>query len=986
MQGSSLRHLALCLIWAAAATAAGAEEQRIQLDQMTEARPFLRKAPPAYRNFAFQQYTHYPNHEFPFDDAPRDYYNSLGNYLITGYPIFGWSETRTDGLEYGSRIYKDLGVWSAVFDYVVVGRDGYGSWGYRAIAGDGMIARFTPLTLSKTDYNGVRLDVSTPRLKFTGLASRVERPRSYIEYQPIWIDEDAHRADDSTLLLGSRMQADLGILQLGLNWVNQHVYQSTQPGNGLKGRLRPDQPLIHRIIVRFSDDSPEDDIGGAVVQDVHLIVNGEPRPDLEPQVIRHLAGVTPQVGAVSQATGRFRQANYVRPAPGGPVDQGRFVGNLFYRDQEIPLYSDYYYRLDYEAGIDVSTTTNLSGLVGSFAVESPHGTLQAIGDEQLAFLFDLSQEPMVESVEVEAILGNDYRVDVAVLSLTDPRGRTYHAQYLSTYYRTVLRSPGNVRDRSNLKRRRFKVGENTANFVYSADLQLRLPGLEVIGEYARSSVYSRYPSQVEGAPFLDDGARFADRGDAYYLNASHWFGQGRIGGEYFSINPEFQTEMRTYLDFGLGLSYSNLHGLTNETAYWQTVQDNDDGDRYPDRRFGNIVGLPNDSRDFDMDGIFLGQDEDRDGAPETNRNLNHIPDFDEPFLMYDVEPNIYAYGLDRNNNNEPDHREDDGVVDYPYYYDERGYHLFGEWNLSRHWSLGAGSFRIDQVAGNGRNNSNYALISYRREGLDRRESAARLSRLFFENRFRRVQDDIANEFTTVEDIPLRGGGFGGRGVNFTHFTADAPPIWSSRFRPDLLSFQDSYVNDTYLEGNLSPWSTLNVVQKWRLQLNWQQGGQLRPGIFQRERRLDFWTWVSRVDYSWYWGKLRVTPQYKFMLLRLADREQNEDLQAETRSIPILGMEYPLLDRTTLRAGIQGMGPLPYRRNDQISDRNSQERRTSFVTLTNRSRYFGYDLYTIVGVSKDQLDFDAKIQRFREYETWSFFVRTLIGYTEYGRPL
>ena len=37
MLGSSLRHLAWCLIWAAAATTAGAEEQRIYLDQMTEA-------------------------------------------------------------------------------------------------------------------------------------------------------------------------------------------------------------------------------------------------------------------------------------------------------------------------------------------------------------------------------------------------------------------------------------------------------------------------------------------------------------------------------------------------------------------------------------------------------------------------------------------------------------------------------------------------------------------------------------------------------------------------------------------------------------------------------------------------------------------------------------------------------------------------------------------------------------------------------------
>ena len=94
------------------------------------------------------------------------------------------------------------------------------------------------------------------------------------------IDSKTHLADDSTLLLGSRVQADLGALQVGLNWANQHVYQSTRLSNSLKGRLRPDQPLVDWIIVRFSDDSPADGLGGALVQKVQLVVNGEVRPDL----------------------------------------------------------------------------------------------------------------------------------------------------------------------------------------------------------------------------------------------------------------------------------------------------------------------------------------------------------------------------------------------------------------------------------------------------------------------------------------------------------------------------------------------------------------------------------------------------------------------------------------------------------------------------------------------------------------------------------
>jgi hypothetical protein len=179
------------------------------------------------------------------------------------------------------------------------------------------------------------------------------------------------------------------------------------------------------------------------------------------------------------------------------------------------------YRFDYEAGLDVSKNTNLEGLLANFTVEDPGAILHADGEEQLICMFDLSQEPSVESVEVEALLANDYRVEVATLTEDDPSARNRERQFKSTFYRTVLRAEGNVQDLSNLKRVRFRVGENTAVFTYSADFHVGLPGLEVNGEYARSAVYSRYPAQLGGTPLFDRGPRFADRGAAYFINADH---------------------------------------------------------------------------------------------------------------------------------------------------------------------------------------------------------------------------------------------------------------------------------------------------------------------------------------------------------------------------------------------------------------------------------------------------------------------------------
>jgi hypothetical protein len=162
---------------------------------------------------------------------------------------------------------------------------------------------------------------------------------------------------------------------------------------------------------------------------------------------------------------------------------------------------------------------------------------------------------------------------------------------------------------------------------------------------------------------------------------------------------------------------------------------------------------------------------------------------------------------------------------------------------------------------------------------------------------------------------------------------------------------------------------------------------LYNGQFQRDRRVDYWTWVSRVEYSWSLGsRVRIVPQYKFMLLRLIDRDSEVDLLAESRSIPILRIEAQLLSRTSLRAGIQGWGGLPYRRSDETARRNSFDQHTAFLSLLNRSGYFGYDLVTIVGLGRDERRYDTGFKDARNFDSLTFFVRATVGFTEFGHVL
>ncbi len=935
--------------------------------ELIASRPFLRHQRPPYRNYAHKSYTHYPNHSFPYADRAQSFYGPLGDYLATGYPLFSWSERRMPGLQYGSAIFKDIKVFRPIFDHVIVASDGYRDWGYSFIVGDDLIAHLTPLTMSHVTFHGVRLDAQVPKLQFTLMASRIERPWHWVEGSNIgpWMIEGIHYAETSTMLLGGRVQTRIGALRLGLNGANAHIFQSTKPGNTLKGVIRPDHVRIDWLGVRFTDDSPTDDRGGAVVQELDLIVNGQVRPDIKARLITHRAGVRSAVGTYSQATGEFRGTGYKR--------------------RGYSYYVDYLYRILHEDGADVSANTLVDALLATFAMHPPGTVLRADGDQRVVSLFDLSEEPFIESVEIEALLANDYRAEVFILTEGNPRARNLASQWRTSSFITRLRAPGNVQDLSNLGRRRFVIGENTGIFTYSADAQLDLPGLEIDAEYARSALFSRYPAYMGETPIFRQAPHFGEHGSAYFVTASHWYSRGRLGAEYFAINPKFKTRMfsrreTTGVSEYIGVGFSQMFTL-------DLVQDNDDGDRFPEG--GNRpLGAP--SYGGDEDGIFRNQDENNDGIPDTNRNFNSIPDWNEPFLMYDSDPNEYVYGLDRNHNDEPDRREDDNDSDYPYDFDQRGFHAFAQVHLSTYWTLGLGRYRTGQIGGAGRNHADYALLSFRRKGSERVRS------LFFENNLRRIRDNIQDNFSTTKDNPRLGLIFDYRGYQAVSPGQQGALLYRGRSnQPDFLLYQDSYVNETYLEGHLNPWSSLNLVHKLRLRLNWQQGGGLPGGTSQRARRLDYWTLVSRADYTWQWGRLQVQPRFKFMLLRLVD--QNADRQpgggytsreliAEHRLIPILLASWPLFRRTNLQVGLQGLGPLPYRLEDRVRERNSLRQRIGFLTLTNRSLYFGYDLYTIVGLQRDKLEYDDLFRQSANRDSWSFFLRTLVGFTEYGRAI
>ena len=93
--------------------------------------------------------------------------------------------------------------------------------------------------------------------------------------------------------------------------------------------------------------------------------------------------------------------------------------------------------------------------------------------------------------------------------------------------------------------------------------------------------------------------------------------------------------------------------------------------------------------------------------------------------------------------------------------------------------------------------------------------------------------------------------------------------------------------------------------------------------------------------------------------QLDGRYAPRTVRSELSVIPILRCTLPLMQRSQLQLGIQGLGPLPYRVEDQVNARNSFDQHTLYINVNNRSKYLGYDLRTIVGLQREVKTFDEE---------------------------
>lgn len=545
------------------------------------------------------------------------------------------------------------------------------------------------------------------------------------------------------------------------------------------------------------------------------------------------------------------------------------------------------------------------------------GFIAANGNEEIRLTYDFSDPSFVNQaqgdpaeivgVEFQLVLANDYQIWMTSDRQTDRGG--------DPVLLLVAQAEGNIRDVTNLRTVSFSYGLPTATSVLGWTLNLSgVWGLDLYAEYDLSWSYRKYPNVQEESHRATSGIKGNRKSPAWMVNLSKQAHPFFLFGEAYSMDPFYNTQ--AFVTDAQGeIDYSNQSNLV------ELVEDNDDQDRIPDT-FRADWSSP------DLQ-VFPGWDLNNDFLPDLNQNdnrvkINAVPDYEEPFLRFDVDRPEYFFGMDMNNNFWVDQYENDEAPDYPYRKDHQGYNIYGGAHLAPGLRLMVGALREQLISSNQENRSTYALLTY--DG-----HSPRYGNMRFFQMGKRVEDDIPNPLLQwAPDNTLRGG-------RLTRLV-------------DPLIARDTFVNQSYLGHSLQV-GALKIVNKANYVLYRQLMNKQRREGFNLDESDFFFGIINKVSYSHEIGRVRLEPRWKSEF-----RNQSRDLftleehKSLTELISAI-VELPLLKVTTVQAGVEYV-----LFNDMNRDANDFNALLGAVQFNNTSAYQGYVIKALIGLSLERKKF------------------------------
>jgi len=556
------------------------------------------------------------------------------------------------------------------------------------------------------------------------------------------------------------------------------------------------------------------------------------------------------------------------------------------------------------------------------------GFLAADGSETIRIRYDFDSASFVagahgdksEIIEVRFRLavGNDYQVWMNSDRQTSRGTGGVGSAGEQPTALLVSRASGNVKDNSNLRILSFNYGLPTANQIIGGTIEITdLYGFNLYGEYDLSYKYRMYPNPNLITHDAFSGIVGNPSAEAYMVNISKhaypWF----AFVEAYSMDNDYSTTTFVTQD----TPRPGFVDYSDTRRFYEFVDDNDDQDRFPDNQ--RIDWLTGDNQ------VFPGWDENNDFISDFNQNdnrrsrrRNEFPDYEEPFLRYNVDRPEYLFGIDMNNNGWVDRFENDEEPDYPYKRDHRGYNIYGGAQITPEVRLIAG--RIDErlLSKDRDNETNYLLFT-----LDRDLPGFGQLRIF--DIVKRTKDNIPENL-----------------FQWVYLTSESEG--ELRRLTDPLIFEDAWHNSFWLGFDYTGIHGLKIVNKVKYDLTNTKIGkaerQLR-GLTQNEH---FFGLINKVGYHVDLGYLVLEPRWKSEYRHQSRDLVSADKREEWTELLSVVTRFPILNRTFIEGGFEFLWF-----KDLLEKQNDLTSRVLAIQVTNKVAYLGYYLTTQMGVKFDR---------------------------------
>jgi hypothetical protein len=832
-------------------------------------------------------YTNYANQKYllPFreltpwavvsgrpDQARYVRWDRLGNYMGSSYQRVFFLEEGRNSFGTGTSLIDHRGLQMRIGHYAYKNFHWTVTVGGGGEIGNAIRTRFTSLTLVNNLMDAARLDLDykNARERATLLYSRGGRAGSNILFSN-WSENSGDSEQNSPVLLyGGHWQHNVGdYATFGTTFVNQLMnYTKSRNSNMFRGDLAYEMQGAKTIAVIVADDSPRETQHNAKVYSLDVIVEGT--KDGQPVQLTSISG---------------------------------------------------------QQGFDARLKPVVTG-----GLALADGGREAREKQTVVFTFTMPTDITVSSARFVADVADDYRIGIrqthdflgaSSSGTLTPTEMTWPAPFTpgeagsrrpfkwyieadEVPYFTVARSEGVGPQGANRKVVSFDYGMPTGQTLASFNWHADLVGLALSGEFAHNLQNYLYPL---GA---DAGKRSTKGAVAYWLKGDKDLPAGlQFGAELYRLEPNYSggyDSFRGGLPFHLDRQTSPGQKPTGLTQEYGLVEDNDDADAFPDDHSAEVPtntadlypGWPNAY-------TYPGLDENADSIIDPDRNENFIPDWEEPFTTYESDPPNFVYGIDFNNNEIPDFRENDDLPDYPYKRDSKGRHfLLSYTHLGKLGkTLTLGHYTNKEIAGSGKATSLY--LRYHNEF-----QKSGVGEFQIDYDLKKVKDNVSDHsyifIIPPDDLTI---------IPWLNKT-DGPPELAGLYRPatpDPLTMRNSLVQTLYL----------NTQYRWRRNTNlnngllWLRNSQAEvelddgTGLLQPKDVRSRFTMINKIDYTWTRGTWSVQPKFKHRLIRESVDSEDEPRRSYSEFIPMVVADYRLTSNTSFQFGAQGFVPfIPYR--------------------------------------------------------------------------